>query len=58
MLSNKDTIASLEAYKLDSLFVFTVTVSLSLVVMAWEVVLVAIRNGPDIRRVGVVESTA
>lgn len=37
----------LEAYELDSLFVFTFTVSLSLVVMAWEVVLLAIRNGAE-----------
>lgn len=57
-LSNKDTVAALEAYKLDNLFVFTVTVSLSLVVMAWEVVLVAIRNGADGRRAGVTASTA
>lgn len=46
-LSNKDTVHVLEAYELDSLFVFTFTVSLSLVVMAWEVVLLAIRNGAE-----------
>ena len=57
-LSNKDTVAALEAYKLDSLFVFTLTVSLSLVVMAWEVVLVAVRNGADGRRAAMNESAA
>lgn len=44
MISNKDTVAALESYKLDAMFVFTVTMGLVALLMAWTVVVVALKG--------------
>jgi hypothetical protein len=44
MVSNKDTVAALEAYNLDAMFTFTVTMGLVALLMAWTVFLVAIKG--------------
>ncbi|KAF2008001.1 hypothetical protein P154DRAFT_13831 [Amniculicola lignicola CBS 123094] len=44
MLSNKDTVAALESYKLDAMFTFTVTMGLVALIMAWTTVLIAIKG--------------
>ncbi|KAL5116814.1 hypothetical protein ACEQ8H_005295 [Pleosporales sp. CAS-2024a] len=44
MLSNKDTVAVLEGYKLDAMFTFTVTMGLSAILMAWTTVVIAIKG--------------
>lgn len=44
VLSNKDTIAVLEDYELDAMFVFTVTMGLTALLMAWTTVVSAIKG--------------
>lgn len=44
ILSNKDTVAALEAYGLDAMFTFTVTMGLTALIMAWTTVLIAIKG--------------
>ena len=44
MVSNKDTVAALDSYKLDAMFIFTVTVGLTALLMAWTTVLLAIKG--------------
>jgi hypothetical protein len=44
MISNKDTVAALESYNLDAMFIFTVTMGLVALLMAWTVVVVAIKG--------------
>lgn len=44
MLSNKDTVAVLEVYNLDAMFVFTITVGLTALLMAWTTIVVAIKG--------------
>jgi hypothetical protein len=44
MVSNKDTVAALESYDLDAMFTFTVTMGLVALLMAWTVVLVALKG--------------
>ncbi|KAF1956551.1 hypothetical protein CC80DRAFT_413231 [Byssothecium circinans] len=44
MVSNKDTVAALESYNLDAMFTFTVTMGLVALLMAWTVVLVAVKG--------------
>jgi len=44
IVSNKDTIAALESYNLDAMFTFTVTMGLVALLMAWNVVVVAIKG--------------
>lgn len=44
MVSNKDTIAALESYQLDAMFTFTVTMGFVALLMAWTVVVVAIKG--------------
>ncbi|CAO2656168.1 Nn.00g049710.m01.CDS01 [Neocucurbitaria sp. VM-36] len=44
MLSNKDTVAVLESYKLDAMFTFTITMGLTALLMAWTTVLIAIKG--------------
>ncbi|KAJ4348156.1 uncharacterized protein N0V89_009528 [Didymosphaeria variabile] len=44
MVSNKDTVAALESYHLDAMFTFTVTMGLVALLMAWTVVVVAIKG--------------
>jgi hypothetical protein len=44
MLSNKDTVAVLEGYKLDAMFTFTVTMGLTALLMAWTTVVIAIKG--------------
>ncbi|KAL5371383.1 hypothetical protein PMIN06_012832 [Paraphaeosphaeria minitans] len=44
MVSNKDTVAALESYNLDAMFTFTVTMGLAALLMAWTVVVVAIKG--------------
>lgn len=50
MVSNKDTVDALEAYKLDAMFTFTVTMGFVAVLMAWTVVLVALKGVATRRR--------
>lgn len=44
MASNKDTINALEEYHLDSMFVFTVMMGFTCLVMAWELFVVAVKG--------------
>lgn len=44
MASNKDTINALEEYDLDSMFVFTVMMGLTCLVMAWTLITVAVEG--------------
>jgi len=44
MLSNKDTVAALEAYDLDAMFTFTITMGLTALLMAWTTVVVAVKG--------------
>lgn len=44
MLSNKDTVAALEAYDLDAMFIFTVTMGVTALLMAWTTVVIAIKG--------------
>ncbi|KZF18899.1 hypothetical protein L228DRAFT_234927 [Xylona heveae TC161] len=49
MVSNKDTVAAMEQYNIDSMFVFTVTGGVTAFLMAWITLVVSIR-GWSIRR--------
>ncbi|KAL2356106.1 integral membrane protein [Cryomyces antarcticus] len=51
MGSNKNTVEALEAYGLDAMFIFTVTMGLTALLMAWATVVVAIK-GWALRREG------
>ena len=44
MASNADTVHALEEYDLDAMFVFTVVMGLSSLLLAWTVVVIAIKN--------------
>jgi hypothetical protein len=44
IVSNKDTVAALESYKLDAMFTFTVTMGLTALIMAWTTVLIALKG--------------
>lgn len=44
MVSNKDTVAALESYNLDAMFIFTVVMGLTALLMAWATVLIAIKG--------------
>jgi hypothetical protein len=44
MVSNKDTVAALESYNLDAMFTFTVTMGFVALLMAWTVVVVAVKG--------------
>jgi hypothetical protein len=44
IVSNKDTVASLEAYKLDAMFMFTVTMGFTALIMAWTTIVLAIKG--------------
>lgn len=44
MVSNKDTIASLEAFELEGMFVFTVTMGLTCLLLAWITFVVAFKG--------------
>jgi hypothetical protein len=44
IVSNKDTVAALEAYKLDAMFIFTVTMGFTALIMAWTTILLAIKG--------------
>lgn len=44
MASNADTVHALEAYDLDAMFVFTVTMGITALLMAWQMVLIAMKN--------------
>jgi hypothetical protein len=44
MVSNKDTVAALESYKLDAMFTFTVTMGLTALLLAWTTVVIAIKG--------------
>ena len=52
MVSNKDTVAALESYNLDAMFTFTVTMGLVALLMAWTVVVVAIKGWATCRESG------
>ena len=42
--SNKDTVAAMESHDLNAMFVFTVTMGLTAFLMAWEVIVLAIKG--------------
>lgn len=44
MVSNKDTVAALESYKLDAMFTFTVTMGLTALLLAWTTVLIGLKG--------------
>ncbi|KAF2846014.1 hypothetical protein T440DRAFT_250260 [Plenodomus tracheiphilus IPT5] len=44
MVSNKDTVAVLEGYGLDAMFIFTVTMGFTALLMAWTTVVIAIKG--------------
>ncbi|KZM25009.1 hypothetical protein ST47_g3887 [Ascochyta rabiei] len=44
MVSNKDTVAALESYGLDAMFIFTVTMGLTALLLAWTTVVLAIKG--------------
>ena len=44
MASSKDTVASMEAYDLDAMFVFTVTMGLTAFMMAWTIIVLAVKG--------------
>jgi len=44
IVSNKDTVAVLEAYHLDGMFTLTLTMGLTALLMAWTIVVVAIKG--------------
>lgn len=44
MASNKDSINALEEYHLDSMFVFTVMMGLTCLIMAWTIFVVAVKG--------------
>lgn len=44
IVSNKDTVAALEAYGLDAMFTFTVTMGLTALLLAWTTVVIAIKG--------------
>lgn len=44
VLSNKDTVAVLESYGLDAMFVFTVTMGLTALLMAWTTAIIALKG--------------
>ncbi|KAF1946445.1 hypothetical protein EJ02DRAFT_233650 [Clathrospora elynae] len=44
MVSNKDTVAALESYHLDAMFIFTVVMGFTALLMAWTTVVMAIKG--------------
>jgi hypothetical protein len=44
MASNKDTVAALESYGLDAMFIFTVVMGFTALLMAWTTVVIAIKG--------------
>ena len=44
MASNKDTVASMEAYDLDAMFIFTVMMGLTAFMMAWTIIVLAVKG--------------
>ena len=44
MASNKDMVDGMEFYKLNAMFVFTVVMGLTAFLMAWEIVVLAIKG--------------
>ncbi|MCJ1308616.1 hypothetical protein MMC25_002269 [Agyrium rufum] len=44
MASNKDTVAAMETYDLNAMFVFTVTMGLTAFIMAWTIVTLAVKG--------------
>ena len=44
MASNKDTVAAMERYELNAMFVFTVTMGFTAFLMAWTIVVLAVKG--------------
>ena len=44
MASNADTVRALEAYELDAMFIFTIVMGFTAVLMAWQMFVLAIKN--------------
>ena len=44
MASNKDTVHAMERYDLDAMFVFTVTMGFTAFLMAWTIIVLAIKG--------------
>lgn len=44
MASNKDTVAAIEKYGLDGMFCFTLTIGFTAFLMAWTIVVLAVRG--------------
>ncbi|KAI9827650.1 MAG: hypothetical protein M1819_006939 [Sarea resinae] len=49
MASNRDTVAAMEGYELDAMFILVVTIGLTAFLMAWQILVVAIK-GLAVRR--------
>lgn len=43
-LQNKDTVGAMEAYNLNAMFSFTVTMGLTAFLMAWTIVVLAVKG--------------
>ena len=44
MASNRDTVAAMERYDLNAMFVFTVTMGFTAFLMAWTIVALAVKG--------------
>lgn len=44
MLSNKDTVAAMDGYELDAMFSFTVTMGFTAFLMAWTIIVLAVKG--------------
>lgn len=52
MISNKDTIAAMEKYDLNAMFAFTVTMGITAFLLAWTVIVLAVKGWAVRRRPG------
>ena len=44
LLQNKDTVSAMETYQVGPMFVFTVTMGLTALLMAWVIVVMAVKG--------------
>lgn len=58
MASNKDTVHGMEAYGLDAMPTFTLTMGLTGVLMAWTILLVGVRGWAVRKRVPVTKGSS
>lgn len=50
MASNKDTVSAMERYDLNAMFVFTVTMGFTAFLMAWTILVLAVKGWATRRR--------